>query len=89
MTVTIPAILADAIGTRSLEIVATTVRDALAELRRHPKLGPLVFDESRSMRKHVLLFVNDTDARHLPSLDESLKPGDRLQIVQAVSGGAA
>jgi sulfur-carrier protein len=87
MTVDIPAILRAAIGVHSIEIAATTVRGALAELRAHPRLGPLIFDESATLRPHVLLFVNETDSRHLPSLDVLLKPDDRVAIVQAVSGG--
>jgi molybdopterin converting factor small subunit len=87
MNVELPAILGDAIGSRSVEIDATTVSEALVALRQHPRLGPLIFDESATLRRHVLLFVNETDVRHLPSRETPLMPSDRLAIVQAVSGG--
>ena len=87
MTVDIPAILAQAIGCRSIIIEAVTVDEALAKMRAHPKLGPLIFDESNTPRRHVLIFVNDVALQHLPSLEIDLKPGDRISVVQAVSGG--
>ena len=39
------------------------------------------------LRQHVLLFYNDESTRWLDTLDVPLRPGDRLEIVQAVSGG--
>ena len=87
VSVEVPAILGDAIGSRTVPIDAATPAEALAALRAHPRLGPLLFDESKKLRPHVLLFLNDTDVRHLPSLETRLKPTDRLAIVQAVSGG--
>ena len=39
------------------------------------------------IRKHVLIYYNDQSILWLDSLDVSLKTGDRLQIIQAVSGG--
>ena len=87
MRVELPAILGDAIGTRAIMIVPGTVRDALAQLRAHPKLGPLIFDESSELRRHVLVFVNETSVRHLASLDVELREHDRVAVVQSVSGG--
>jgi sulfur-carrier protein len=87
MTVRIPNILADALGTRSIDVNGTTVRDVLAELRTHPTLGPLIFDESKALRRHVLVFVNDVAVQHLPSLDTPLNPTDQIAVVQNVSGG--
>lgn len=87
MTVELPNILAVALGERSVEVEARTVAEALDQLRRHRKLGPLIFAESGSLRPHVILFVNEVASRHLPSLAVELAPGDRLAIVQAVSGG--
>ena len=87
VSVEVPAILGDAIGSRVVAIEAATAGEALTALRAHPRLGPLLFDESKKLRPHVLLFVNDTDVRHLPSLETPLKHADRLAVVQAVSGG--
>lgn len=87
MLVRIPNILADAIGQRVINVQAATVREAIEQLRVHPKLGPLLFDESKALRRHVILFVNDTSTRHMPSLDVPIAEGDQLSIVQSVSGG--
>lgn len=85
--VTIPGLLATSIGQQHIAIDATTVADAMKQLIAHRKLGPLIFDESGQLRRHVLVFFNDTATRHLDSLDVPLKEGDRLTVVQAVSGG--
>lgn len=87
LDVAIPALLADSIGEACVRVEAETVAQAVEQLIAHPKLGPLIFDESRALRRHVLLFYNDTSTRHLDSLDISLKAGDTLTVVQAVSGG--
>jgi sulfur carrier protein ThiS len=46
-----------------------------------------VWDEHGQVRKHIMVFYNEQSIGWLPSLDVELKDGDRLQIVQAVSGG--
>lgn len=38
-------------------------------------------------RKHVLIFFNDDNLAWIADRDVPLKAGDRLQVVQAVSGG--
>jgi molybdopterin converting factor small subunit len=83
----IPSLLQASIGVATIAIDAATVREALAQMRAHPKLGPLIFDEANTIRRHVLVFVNDTATKHLPSLDVALAEGDRIAVVQAVSGG--
>ncbi|MDB5326803.1 MAG: MoaD/ThiS family protein [Phycisphaerales bacterium] len=85
--VAIPAMLAVSIEARHVAIEAATLAEAMAKMAAHPKLGPLAFDPSGELRRHVLLFYNDTSTRHLKSLDLPLQAGDRLAIVQAVSGG--
>ena len=85
--VAIPGLIADSVGRRHVTIDAGTVADALLALARHPQVGPLVFDDAGRVRQHVLVFHNDTATRHMPTLDVPLKQGDRLAIVQAVSGG--
>ena len=84
---TIPAMLAVSIGATSVAVDAETLADAMAALAAHPRLGPLIFDDSGVLRRHVLLFHNDTATRHFSSLDVPLAAGDTLVVVQAVSGG--
>jgi molybdopterin converting factor small subunit len=87
--VTVPGMLRHAIGDAAyVTIEAATLPDLVAQLkRRFPLLVPLVWTETGELRKHVLIFLNDTASRWLPSLDMPLKDGDRVTIVQAVSGG--
>jgi len=92
--VTIPSILRDCVppGDRArfelaLETGATLAR-ALQELQqRYSLLRAHVWDDHGRLRPHVLIFLNDTGVRWMKSLDVPLQEGDRIQIVQAVSGG--
>ena len=85
----IPGMLRDCVGGKSSFFVdATTITDALRIIQRdYPLLRVHVWDDAGSLRQHVLIFYNDTGIRWMPSLDVPLKAGDRLQIVQAISGG--
>ena len=81
--------LRDSVGGRaSFTIDADTIASALETIKRdYPLLRVHVWDDFGQQRQHVLIFHNDTALRWLPTLDEPLKEGDRLQIVQAISGG--
>jgi molybdopterin converting factor small subunit len=87
--VTVPGLLRDCVGGRtSFAIDAETISHALEIIKReYPLLRVHVWDDLGELRQHVLIFHNDTALRWLPSLDAPLKEGDRLQIMQAVSGG--
>jgi molybdopterin converting factor small subunit len=87
--VTIPGLLRDCAGGRTtFTIDANTIAQALQVIQRdYPLLRVHVWDDLGELRQHVLIFHNDTALRWLPSLDAPLKEGDRLQIVQAISGG--
>jgi molybdopterin synthase sulfur carrier subunit len=76
-------------GRGRLTLEAATLEDALqALLATYPRLRTHLFDEQGAQRRHILFFYNDHDMRKLPRLDFPLQPGDRLSVVQAVSGGA-
>lgn len=89
VTLEVPRILRDCTDGRSpLELEADRL-DAVCGLvgERWPVLAIHVWAESGELRPHVLLLHNDrltrgTDPREIPLAD-----GDRLAIVQAVSGG--
>jgi molybdopterin synthase sulfur carrier subunit len=88
--VSIPGLLRDCTGGRATVTVdAATIAGAMAALLRDfPLLRVHLFDEQMQLRKHVLVFHNDESTKRLPSLDVPLREGDRLTIVQAVSGGS-
>ena len=89
ITLEVPRILSDSTGgQRELPMRAVTVESALERIRSDwPVLATLVLDEAGRVREHVLILHNGKLTRYWKSLDVPLSEGDRLQIVQAVSGG--
>jgi molybdopterin converting factor small subunit len=87
--VSIPTILLDCTGGRNpVTIEASTLAEALQRLRdTYPLLKVHLYDETEHLRPHVLIFFNEESTRWLERLDLPLQPGDRLEILQAVSGG--
>ena len=87
--ITVPGLLAEYTGgRRRFALQAETLEEALGRLlEQHPRLAPHLYDESRRLRPHVLMFFNDENLARMPNRGVALKPGDRLQILQAVSGG--
>jgi molybdopterin synthase sulfur carrier subunit len=89
LEVTLPGLLADSAGgKRRFTVEAETLAGALdAMLTAHPLLRPHLYDEAMRVRKHVLIFFNDENLATLPDRSVALRRGDRLQVLQAVSGG--
>lgn len=87
--VSVPSLLKNCTGGRSrFTIEATTLAQALQVLvETYPLLRVHLYDEAERLRTHVQLFYNQESTRWLESLEVPLKPGDRLSILQAVSGG--
>lgn len=86
VTVTIPKMLAELVRNgRTHSLAGRTVREALDALCGvYPELQVHMFDESGSLRPHVSCFHND---RTVHDLDTALAEGDRIVVLQAVSGG--
>lgn len=87
VAVTIPRMLADLVaGERRFEVRAATVDGVLeAVVNRHPELAVHLFDESGALRPHISCFHNDRAADRA----STVAGGDRVVILQAVSGGSA
>jgi molybdopterin converting factor small subunit len=67
---------------------AHSVRAALEDLQRSQSvLYRNVCDETGTVRRHLNVFVNSENVRDLDGVDTTLKPGDVLTILPAVSGG--
>lgn len=65
-----------------------TLRDVLeGALRAAPVLANYVFDDQRAVRKHVAVFVNGQMVSDRVNLNQSLGAGDRVLVVQALTGG--
>lgn len=72
-------------GTNEVEAEGDSVGAVLRDLdRRYPGLRFRMVDEQDRIRRHMRLFVS---GEQVFDLDHRLKPGDDIQIVQALSGG--
>jgi molybdopterin converting factor small subunit len=89
ITVHVPlALRAYCDGAKELSLSAASVRAALEEIeRRYPSLYLGICDETGAVRRHVNLFVNTLHVRQLQGLDTTLKSGDAIIVLPAVSGG--
>ena len=85
MRVVIPGPLLSYTGAREVHADGATLADVLDDLDSHyPGLRFRVIDEQDGMRAHMRFFVNGEqvfDANH------RLNPDDKVQIIQALSGG--
>jgi molybdopterin synthase sulfur carrier subunit len=87
--VSIPAMLRDCAGdcTR-FSVEAETLSGALERVfASYPLLRTHLYDEAGRVRQHVLIFYNEESLARLERLDLPLRPGDRLTVLQNVSGG--
>jgi sulfur carrier protein ThiS len=69
-------------------VKAGSLRTVLdAALLAAPALANYVFDDQRCIRKHVAVFVNEKMVLDRRSLAQTLRPGDRVLVIQALTGG--
>jgi len=87
--VSVPLLISDCTDGRSrFALEADTLDEALERLgERYPLLKRHLYTEQGEVRKHVLLYYNEENIAWLDRLDLPLKEGDRLRVLQAVSGG--
>lgn len=68
-----------------VEAEGATLDALLVDLdRRHPGIRFRMIDEQDRIRRHIRIFVNSKQVRELA---HALKAKDRVQIIQALSGG--
>ncbi len=58
-----------------------------AALRAAPALAHYVLDDQHAVRKHVAVFINQTLVFERVRLDRAVVAGDKVLVVQALSGG--
>ncbi len=87
--VSVPSMLRECTGGVTLfHLEAETLQEALERLLdEHPLLRLHLYDERGVQRPHVLLYYNDDNIKWLDSLEVPITTGDRLTVLQAVSGG--
>ena len=82
------ALLAYWSGPASLEVGGRTLAAAIDAVEaQHPGLGARILDDQGSVRQHVAVFINGEISVDRVAAQIPLRPGDRVQIVPAVSGG--
>ena len=85
MEVLIPTPLRSYTGARLVDASGATLAEVLADLdRRWPGLRFRMIDEQDRVRPHIRFFV---DGEQTFDLARPVRPGESLQIVQALSGG--
>ncbi len=69
-------------------VAGTTVREALdAYFAKHPGVRSYVLDEQNALRRHVVVFVGETQARDRKHLSDPTLPDQLVYVMQALSGG--
>lgn len=75
-------------GLGSLTVEGSTVAEVISAIdRRFPGLAAYLVDETGALRKHVNVFIGDELIHDRQQLTDSLRSGDRVFIMQALSGG--
>ena len=85
MQVLIPSPLRPYTDQRMVEAEGATLAELLDDLEQnYPGIRFRMIDEQDKMRAHMRFFVNGSQVFEL---SRKLRPGDEIQIVQALSGG--
>jgi molybdopterin converting factor small subunit len=89
-TLELPSLLRAIVGREgALVVEGATLEEALADaFRQVPALRVHLLEESGAFRPHVLCFLNEVNTRWLEGLDQPIREGDTITILQAVSGGS-
>jgi molybdopterin synthase sulfur carrier subunit len=86
---TLPGLLTTCTGGEKVVTVdADTVAGSIdALLRTYPLLKVHLYEENGALRPHVMFLYNDQSIKWLPNLDIPLQEGDKMTVLQLVSGG--
>ena len=73
---------------KEIVVDATTIADVVREMERlAPGFAFYVCDERGRLRRHVNVFVDELSIGDRNKLSDPVKPGSRVFIMQALSGG--
>lgn len=88
-TVRIPPTLRTSTGgAKQVEVAGSTVREVVTGLvAAYPALRSQLLGDDGDLNRFVNAFLNDTDVRHLSSLETAVTDGDTLVLLPAMAGG--
>jgi len=71
-----------------IEVAANTIGEAITELQsRYPGIQERLLDETGRIRGFVSVWLNGEDIRFLKNQQTTLRDGDEISILPAISGG--
>jgi sulfur-carrier protein len=83
-----PTLRASTGGEKLVSVPGGTVRDVIAGLvAAHPSLESQLIGQDGDLNRFVNAFLNDTDVRHLQSLETPVGESDTLVLLPAMAGG--
>lgn len=72
----------------SVEVEASSVHELVQQLdQQFSGLGGYLIEEHGGLRKHVNIFVNGKMIKDRKALSDPLSDNDKVNIIQALSGG--
>ena len=67
---------------------ASTVREAIeAVCANNPRLRGYILDDQGMVRRHISIYVNQTQIRDRQTLADAVTDEDEIFVMQALSGG--
>lgn len=82
------ALAVQTMGVLEYEVPNGTVRSALSSVfERQPTLRRYLLADDGALRRHVNIFVNEELIEDRHGLSDAVGEGDRIHVLQAVSGG--
>ena len=76
-------------GASDVEVSASTVRDALAELdQKHPGIAAKVLLQDGNVKPFIRIYVGPDDIGDLGGLDAKVSERDEISIIPAIAGGS-
>ena len=85
-----PVLRASTGGQKQVEVEGSTVREVIGGLvAAYPGLAQQLLAGDGDLNRFVNVFLNDTDVRHLQSLDTPVAERDTVVLLPAMAGGAA
>jgi len=76
-------------GEKRVQAIGSTVAELLDDIdSRHPGFKGQMYGEDGKLHRFVNVYLNDEDIRYTGGADTAVKPGDVIDILPALAGGA-